>query len=284
MEFIYGMRTYLGGIVWIMFIVYIFLPVPIFNWKGRLYMGKTILKSIVAPVTGVDFPVIWTTDQFISLVNPLRDMAYTACYYTQLDLKNSTSSAKCSNSVEVLFVAGCIALIMRVLQCIKVGYDNKHYFFAPSFYNTLKYLSSLLTLLFSFLYTSADKNIFWAWVVFAMISTCFSFYWDIYFDWGLLQKSKRNPYLRDDLCYGGRGLYYFIMIINFVLRLSWVFSLSPNIVASFHILPVLFSLITGSVEIIRRGVWNLLRVEKEHLANCEQFKAVSGVDPRELSS
>ncbi len=28
------------------------------------------------------------------------------------------------------------------------------------------------------------------------------------------------------------------------------------------------------IEIFRRGVWNLLRVEKEHLQNCGDFKAV----------
>lgn len=28
------------------------------------------------------------------------------------------------------------------------------------------------------------------------------------------------------------------------------------------------------IEIFRRGIWNLLRVEKEHLQNCGDFKAV----------
>lgn len=282
-DFFPGGRVYLGGIVWIMFVVYVIFPFKLFNWKGRLYMWKVIVQCIIAPFTGVTFPIVWTTDQFISLVNPLKDFAYTICYYTQLDLQ-STSNSRCSSAIEVVFVAGCIALIMRMLQCFRVGYDMKNYFCAPAFYNTLKYFCSLLTLLFSYLYTSAQPNIFAAWVVFAVISTLFSFYWDLKYDWGLLEKSRKHKYLRDSLNYGSDKLYYSMVAINLLLRLSWIFTLSPNIVASFHIMPAMFTLITGSLEIVRRGLWSLLRVEKEHLVNCAEFRAISNVNPKDLAS
>jgi hypothetical protein len=47
-------------------------------------------------------------------------------------------------------------------------------------------------------------------------------------------------------------------------------------------MPGLFSLLTGSLEILRRGLWNLLRVEKEHLANCAEFSAISNVNPKDI--
>ena len=34
---------------------------------------------------GVDFTIIWMTDQWQSLTTPLRDMAYSFCYYGRLD-------------------------------------------------------------------------------------------------------------------------------------------------------------------------------------------------------
>lgn len=221
-------------------------------------MWKLIGRSLVGFLMGVDFPVIWMTDQFISLVNPFKDFAYTICYYSQMNLDDDIS--KCAKKIEVVFVAGCIASSLRILQCMKLGFDAKHYFFTPSFFNTLKYLSSLLTLLFSYLYTASQPNIFAAWVVFAAISTIYSFYWDLAMDWGLLVKGSKNRFLRDDLSYGGPKIYYFMMVCNFILRLSWVFTLSPSIVESFKIQPVLFNLLTGSLEICRRGLWNLLRV------------------------
>jgi hypothetical protein len=265
-----------------MFILYILCPFKIFNWKGRLYMWKIIGLCIISPLYQVNFTISFTTNQFVSLVNAIKDFAYTTCYYTQLDLKYSTSSSKCSGSIEVVFVAASIGRFLRLLQCIKTGYDNKKYFFAPPFYNTLKYLASLLTLLFSYLYTYSQPKIFSAWVAFAAISSLFSFYWDIKQDWGLLEKSKKNPYLRDTLSYGSAKVYYCIVVVDFILRLSWVFTLSPNIVASFHIMPVLFSFLTGSLEVIRRGLWNLLKVEKEHLANCAEFRAISKVNPKDI--
>lgn len=50
-------------------------------------------------------------------------------------------------------------------------------------------------------------------------------------------------------------------------------TLSPNIASLFGNSNLL-TFVTGSLEIIRRGIWNLLRVEREHLANCNEFKAI----------
>ena len=44
------------------------------------------LTSALSPFFGVTFPVIWLTDQLVSLTNPFKDFAYTICYYTLLDL------------------------------------------------------------------------------------------------------------------------------------------------------------------------------------------------------
>lgn len=57
------------------------------------------------------------------------------------------------------------------------------------------------------------------------------------------------------------------------MRLAWTMTLSPNI-AQFFGNANIFTLITGMIEILRRGIWNLLRVEKQHLVNCGDFKAV----------
>jgi len=53
--------------------------------QGRFYSLKLIFRSIMSPIIGVDFSIIWMTDQWISLSTPLRDLAYTVCYYTKLD-------------------------------------------------------------------------------------------------------------------------------------------------------------------------------------------------------
>lgn len=52
-----------------------------------------------------------------------------------------------------------------------------------------------------------------------------------------------------------------MIVTNFLMRCSWTLTLSPSIAAYFGN-SALLTLVTGSIEIIRRGIWNLLRVEK----------------------
>lgn len=129
----------------------------------------------------------------------------------------------------------------------------------PFFFNTLKYAVSLVTAILAFQYKLEGTKILAAWLVFAAISTIYSYAWDLKMDWALLQKNDRNPYLRKYLTFEPRRNYYIIMAANLIMRLSWTMTLSPNI-ANFFGNANIFTLITGMIEIFRRGVWNLLRV------------------------
>ena len=76
---------YMVTFVWGLFFLFLLNPIPIFYWKSRLYAFKLALISIVSPFRGVTFPVIWMTDQVISLVTPLKDFGYTVCYYQHIN-------------------------------------------------------------------------------------------------------------------------------------------------------------------------------------------------------
>jgi hypothetical protein len=39
----------------------------------------------------------------------------------------------------------------------------------------------------------------------------------------------------------------------------------------------MFALITMFLELVRRAIWNFIRVEKEHIKNCGVFSAVEDV-------
>jgi hypothetical protein len=79
-------------------------------------------------------------------------------------------------------------------------------------------------------------------------------------DWGLLQKGSKHKFLRDDLAYGSPIIYYVIIVVNLILRLIWILTLSPNILNRFHVKPIVFTLITGALEILRRAIWTVLNV------------------------
>jgi hypothetical protein len=80
----FGPQYYVLIVYGIVFL-YLLVPLPIFNHKGRIFALKLIGRSLISPITGMTFSIAWMTDQWISLSTPLRDLAYTFCYYTRLD-------------------------------------------------------------------------------------------------------------------------------------------------------------------------------------------------------
>lgn len=89
-------------------------------------------------------------------------------------------------------------------------------------------------------------------------------------DFSLLQTDARHFALRDILAFKRRWPYYFIMVADPVLRFAWIFyaifthDLQHSTLVAFAV---------SFVEIVRRGMWALFRVENEHCANVSQYKA-----------
>jgi xenotropic and polytropic retrovirus receptor 1 len=244
------------------------LPLPIFNYKGRLYALKLTFRCLVSPLVGVEFVIEWMTDQWISMATPLRDVAYTACYYTNLNFDLiSVNPCKSKNTFEVVLLVVLIVQAYRIMQCIRMGYQEGKYIMTPHMANTLKYILSLASAVISYVYNLGYTHLLWLWVVISVISTLYSYMYDLKMAWGLLETNSKNWLLRKYLTFESKRNYYLVIAVNFLMRFSWTLTLSPSIAAYFGN-PSLLTLVTGCIEIIRRGIWNLLRLEKEHLKNC----------------
>lgn len=154
-----------------------------------------------------------------------------------------------------------VAIGYRILQCIRMGYQEKKFFMTLHMANSIKYLASLITATLSFQYNQGYPNLLGIWIISSAISTLYSYYWDLKNDWALLEPKSKNWLLRKYLTFEPKRLYYIVMLSNLIMRLAWTLTLSPS-VSAYIGSPALLTLITGSIEIIRRGIWNLLRVEK----------------------
>lgn len=89
-------------------------------------------------------------------------------------------------------------------------------------------------------------------------------------DFSLLQIHSRHFYLRDILALKKRWPYYAIMVIDPILRFAWIFyAIFTHDTQHSTIVSFLVSL----MEVVRRGMWTLFRVENEHCANVSQYKA-----------
>jgi hypothetical protein len=94
--------------------------------------------------------------------------------------------------------------------------------------------------------------------------------WDIFMDFSLLQAEARHFALRDILALKRRWPYYFIMVVDPILRFAWIFYAIFTHDAQHS---TIVSFLVSFIEIIRRGMWALFRVENEHCANVSQYKA-----------
>eukprot|EP00536_Pseudo-nitzschia_multiseries_P016671 jgi/Psemu1/263801/estExt_Genewise1Plus.C_11930007 len=157
-------------------------------------------------------------------------------------------------------------------------------------------------------------------VVLLIINASYSLYWDIVMDWGMMQDpykvaqtacrvgipstiaimdggvkghtksavgpnsvdSCHNICLRPRLRYG-LTLTALIVTADSFLRFSWMLKFVPKLFPSNDA----FVLCTQFLEVFRRAIWNLLRVEWEHIKQtkgAQQSKAedsLSDIDPRE---
>ncbi|TRX95457.1 hypothetical protein FHL15_003788 [Xylaria flabelliformis] len=170
--------------------------------------------------------------------------------------------------------------IWRALQCIRRYYDTKNVF--PHLVNCGKYIMTILSYVTLSLYrinnTHPNLALF---ITFSTINGLYTSVWDLFMDFSLLQPDARHRFLRDILGLKRRWLYYAIMVVDPLLRFGWIFyaifthDLQHNTITSF---------LVSLSEVIRRGMWALLRVENEHCGNVAQYKASRDVPlPYDLS-
>ena len=110
------------------------------------------------------------------------------------------------------------------------------------------------------------------------ISTLFSLYWDLVMDFGLLQDTKdwKSFLLRDQLVvFPYKFIYYYVIIFNCLSRFTWI-------IASKHNNSGFINLACALIELLRRFHWTFLRIEYEHLNNCNLFRAVDDLKVPEV--
>ncbi|XP_039524984.1 xenotropic and polytropic retrovirus receptor 1 homolog isoform X2 [Pimephales promelas] len=89
-------------------------------------------------------------------------------------------------------------------------------------------------------------------------------------DWGLLQG---NGLLKDELVYSQQLYYYAAMLADVLLRVSWAINILLAQMKDSSAAATASALL-APLEVLRRCIWNLFRLENEQLKNCEKCCAV----------
>ncbi|XP_013073441.2 xenotropic and polytropic retrovirus receptor 1 homolog [Biomphalaria glabrata] len=263
-------------------------PFKIFYYRARMWLLRILFRIVTAPFHHVGFADFWLADQLNSLVTVLLDLEYLICYYS-FDVKwlggDPERESVCSKNVYgIIAIVSSLPAWFRFAQCLRRYRDTKLVF--PHIVNAGKYSTTFFVVLFSTLYKvhvemygdhyRQASVFFYLWIVSAVISSCYTYTWDIKMDWGLMDKNAGdNRFLREEVVYAYKAYYYFAMIEDFILRFLWTLTVSvgEGLFYNNTVLKTVFA----SLEVFRRFVWNFFRLENEHLNNCGQFRAVRDI-------
>lgn len=106
------------------------------------------------------------------------------------------------------------------------------------------------------------------WYCLAPFGIFYNYWLDFIHDWDISDSFSEMK--RESVIIHKKGFMIFRIGYLF-LRIGWLLNISPNI--TYYISTELWLLITvGLIELVRRLLWNVLRVEKEHLINCRLFR------------
>lgn len=224
-------------------------PSPWPWYSARLWIIKAALRIPSSPFFPVTFKDFFINDHLIS-------QAY---FFQGILLAFNVESVHWA-----IKLVPIIPNLTRTLQCLRRYKDTK---IMLNLLNTSKYSLAIFIIILRAIFSSKKTSI----DILQAASSLFSLYWDIVMDFGLLQVTRdyKSFLLRDQLVvFPYKIVYYYMLLFNCVGRFMWVFSsntlLSQNDT----------SLLLAIIEILRRFHWSFLRIEYEHLNNCNSFRAV----------
>lgn len=284
-------------------------PEHLFYRNSRFWLLKHCFNCFTAPFHFVTFADFWLGDQMNSLTMSFLDFQYFVCFYTtivdysggQFEVRTlnvtegtipwgyvdiNTGQDMCVSNSGIRIAVSIIPALVRFMQCLRRYRDTR--IWHPHIVNAGKYSTTFLVVITNSLRWSVEKGsgdssiFFYLWVAAYIISFTYNFLWDIFMDWGLIDPKapKDAPFLREEMIYGSKYYYYFGIMEDFLLRLSWVMNVS--LAEAWMLQRDLLICIIAPLEVIRRFIWNYFRLENEHVNNCGQFRAVRDISVKPI--
>lgn len=246
----------------------------------RKWLFIRIVRLIFSGLYPVEFGDFFLGDIISSLTYSMSDIAMFGCMIT------TGEKGQCSSShLKSMGIIACLPSAWRLLQCLRRYADSADAF--PHLVNAIKYGLGMAYNVTLCIYRLSNHNPSkrTPFIVFAAFNAIATSTWDLVIDWSLFQPSKHNLFLRNDLYLAGpknwkngtydskrKAVYYVAMIWNVAIRFQWiVYAVAPSTIQQ----SATTSFVLAFLEVIRRFVWVIFRVENEHVANVHLFKVSS---------
>ncbi|XP_004933050.1 xenotropic and polytropic retrovirus receptor 1 [Bombyx mandarina] len=267
-------------------------PFKVFRHEARFWFLRICGRILAAPFLPVLFADFWLADQWNSFTAAFVDFHYLISFYVAggdwFKVNNEFEAAQWF--VLSRAVVSVVPAWTRFWQCLRRYRDSREAF--PHLVNAGKYSTTFFVVLFATLKTlnnhkypdsSFDNPFLYAWFACQLVSSVYTYTWDVKMDWGLFScgPSAENKFLREEIVYSP-GSYYFAIVEDFVLRFIW--TVSFVLTENKYVGSETMTSILAPLEVFRRFIWNFFRLENEHLNNCGKFRAVRDISVAPLDS
>ena len=265
-------------VMWLSLLGFLINPLNIYMRRGRISFLFVMVRILLAPFNFVYFGDIWFAGQLNSSIAVLLDMQYYICYMISDPWKEGTNLEICTGSGNgIRPILSCLPALWRLFQCLRIFYDTKQ---VRHLIHAGKYSTTFPVVVFATLFAvkvtpgfsvfSLDlQDVGWiiiCWFVSSFVHALYTFVWDVYCDWGLLQLSK-GTLLRPKTLFPSKCLYLLAIVFDLILRFTWSLELTLAIV--WHLNSDLLYTVLVVAEILRRFGWNFFRVEYVQILRSE---------------
>ncbi|TXG56550.1 hypothetical protein EZV62_017863 [Acer yangbiense] len=199
-------------ILLILLVVLLFMPFNFLYRSSRFFFLTCLFHGIAAPLYKVTLPDFLLADQFTSQVQALRSLEFYICYYGWGDIAHRSNKCSSSGVYNVFFfVVAVLPYMSRLLQCLRRMFEEKD---AMQGWNGLKYFITIVAVCLRTALLLDSKNLGWiitSWI-FSVVATVVGTYWDLVYDWGLLNRNSKNRWLRDKLLVPEKKIYFIAIV------------------------------------------------------------------------
>ncbi|GAA5978749.1 hypothetical protein JCM11641_006165 [Rhodosporidiobolus odoratus] len=266
-------------LAWIVVMLVIMLnPLPILYPSTRWWMLRSFARMITSGLVAVEFRDFFLGDEMNSLYYSLYNLGFLYCVYDKGWPADSFTVCS-TNRTWTSAILACLPPFWRLGQSIRRYLDSDgvhlHLLNAGKYLGTMAYFFAY----FSWrIHKSNGEEETWRFalfVVFATLNTCYTSTWDILMDWSLVHRDVKDPkqrYLRKELAFfkDAPWLYWVACVVNVLLRFSWVIYFTDKP-------PGILSYAIALAEAARRLMWNVIRVEAEHVGNRDGYRVTRDV-------
>eukprot|EP00927_Polykrikos_kofoidii_P005180 TRINITY_DN12065_c0_g1_i1.p1 TRINITY_DN12065_c0_g1~~TRINITY_DN12065_c0_g1_i1.p1 ORF type:complete len:675 (+),score=54.08 TRINITY_DN12065_c0_g1_i1:71-2095(+) len=277
------------------FVVWL-LPIFFCPWGARWHVLRCLFDVVFAIcpcVPKVTFSANLLANVLTSCTKPLKDLAYTFCYTGKVLSRIGTLDSlgphgigdQCSaffqgNFLSWLFLS--LPYVFRCLQCIRRYFEKRDY---NHLVNAGKYSVSWIVSFVAFLdletssFSEWDENL----VMFILytFSSAYSLTWDIARDFGLLPDFPRCSTFHRNARLYPRWVYPTVTVADALCRTTWCTTLFSDAYLSkyFGLHSEMFKLGAEVIEVFRRGLWCILRIENEAATNAGKYREFVWLPP-----